>query len=244
MLTSLKESFLAFIKEKMFLLFLVCFLLGAGVSFLVVEMLKKPSLPSEGGGGETPSVSLPDVLDPGKSEDPEKSIVVDLSGAVQIPGVYKLTENSRIVDLLSIGGGVTNEASAIWISRNLNLSRVLADSEKVYIPFEWEVSEDSAQALVPFVDLVEAVHETTVSGSTVVSTSATSTSATTVSASASTKINVNTASAESLDTLPGIGAVYSQKIVSSRPYKDINDLQTRTKIAASTLDKLKDLIVF
>lgn len=63
---------------------------------------------------------------------------------------------------------------------------------------------------------------------------------------ASGKININTASAQLLDSLPGIGEVYSARIVTSRetdgPFQTIDDLLARDLVPRSTFDKIKDLI--
>jgi competence protein ComEA len=59
-------------------------------------------------------------------------------------------------------------------------------------------------------------------------------------------IDVNTASAAVLDSLPGIGEVYSQRIVDSRiasgPFESTEDLVARRLIPRATYDKIKDLI--
>jgi len=60
------------------------------------------------------------------------------------------------------------------------------------------------------------------------------------------KIDINSADAATLDSLPGIGAVYSQRIVDSRTtagsYESVDDLVDRKLIPRSTLDKIRDLI--
>jgi competence protein ComEA len=60
------------------------------------------------------------------------------------------------------------------------------------------------------------------------------------------KIDINAAEAPLLDTLPGIGEVYSKRIVDSRladgPFQTIHELLTRDLIPRSTFDKIKDLI--
>lgn len=55
-------------------------------------------------------------------------------------------------------------------------------------------------------------------------------------------ININSASASDLDSLPGIGLVYSQKIISGRPYTSATDLLTRKIIPLSTYNKIKGQI--
>lgn len=60
------------------------------------------------------------------------------------------------------------------------------------------------------------------------------------------KIDINSATAQQLDALPGVGAVYSQRIVESRdaegPFHSTNELVDRQVIPRSTYDKIKDLI--
>jgi DNA uptake protein ComE-like DNA-binding protein len=57
------------------------------------------------------------------------------------------------------------------------------------------------------------------------------------------KLDINTASKEDLDALPGIGEVYSQKIIDGRPYRSKRDLVTKNVVPESTYEKIKDQIV-
>jgi competence protein ComEA len=56
-------------------------------------------------------------------------------------------------------------------------------------------------------------------------------------------IDINSASKEELDALPGIGAAYSDKIISGRPYNGKNDLLKKKVVPKATYDKIKDKIV-
>ena len=57
------------------------------------------------------------------------------------------------------------------------------------------------------------------------------------------KLDINTATKEELDALPGIGSTYSQKIIDGRPYNAKNDLVRKKVIPQSTYDGIKDQII-
>jgi len=62
-------------------------------------------------------------------------------------------------------------------------------------------------------------------------------------AAAADKLDLNTATKDQLKALPGIGDVYSQKIIDGRPYRTKLDLVHRKIISQSLYDKIKDQII-
>ena len=152
---------------------------------------------------------------------------VDVSGAVVRPGVYKLDRPALYRDALDKASGFLNEADTVWISKNLNLSTEIHDNIKIYIPYYWDTVADLASVL----DLED-------------STTQTQDTSEKSEIEVANQLNINSASAQDLVGLKGIGESYAQKILDNMPYTDFDDFVARSGVPKATLEKLKDSLSF
>ncbi len=144
----------------------------------------------------------------------QKSISVDVSGAVNNPGVYKLNDGDRIEEAIKAGGGFSEKANQEYISKYLNMAQKLSDGTKVYVPYEGEVSANTG-------GLTGVAGAVSVQG----------------------KVNINTSSQSEIESLPGIGPVTASKIIAARRYASIDELLSKKVVSKSVYEKIKDSVV-
>ena len=151
--------------------------------------------------------------------DPSSSIVVSVEGAVTRPGVYTLPSGSRVNDALIAAGGVSADADLTA----LNLAARLRDGQRLIVPAVPAALADGPSA----------------SGGSPVPSHA-------PPEAPSGRININTATIEELDTLPGIGPAKAQAIVEYRtahgPFRTVDELVLVDGISPAMLERLRPLI--
>ncbi len=164
-----------------------------------------------------------DFIGPGESPRPSvpaapAEILVDVQGAVTSPGLHRMPADSRVGDAISAAGGYSLTVDIAAAAARLNLAERLTDGAKVHVPARGEVA-------AVFTDGTPLGSSAPLPGGGM--------------------IDVNHASAEELDTLPGIGPVTAEKIISARAealFTTVDDLLARSVVGPSTMDKIRDLI--
>jgi competence protein ComEA len=149
-------------------------------------------------------------------------LVVDVAGAVVAPRVVTLPAGARVIDAIDAAGGAQPGAD---LSR-LNLAAPLADGSRVAVPMVGQPTP--------------ALDPTAVSG-------APSPAAGRDSGAGADdgKVNVNTADAEALEALPGVGPATAAAIVQEResngPFATIDDLDRVPGIGPAKLEQLRPM---
>jgi competence protein ComEA len=163
---------------------------------------------------------------------------VQLSGAVKKPGIYKVPSGTRLVDVLVKAGGLRKDA----VTANLNLTSPVTDGNTFYIT---SITENKIKAEVIKVE------NAAVSGQNLVFNKKErkpSRKKKVKKQSVSLKlININTATQEELDLLPGIGKGLAEKIIKYRTkngrFKDLSSFNNVPGIGDKKIEKLKKKII-
>lgn len=159
----------------------------------------------------------------------DQPVVVSVLGLVQTPGLVTVAPGSRIADAIDAAGGVIGDADTLGV----NLARRVVDGEQVVI------------GMAPLPGQPPALGSS-VTGGVPESVSGTSVAPTTGAKEPNAPVDLNTATVEQLDTLPGIGPVTAAAIVSWReehgPFGSVEQLGEVDGIGPARLEKLRDLV--
>ena len=145
---------------------------------------------------------------------------VYISGEARRPGVYELPADARLDDALQAAGGPTSDAALEFV----NLAKRLSDEDHIHIPGQSEGSAGVArtEASLPQSSAGEAAQ------------------------GGSGRLNINTATAEELTSLPNIGPSRAAAIVDYReregPFGSVDELMNVGGIGEKITDSIRDLV--
>ena len=206
--------------------FLLGFLLSATISGALMWLLRRPT---------PPAIVLHPPPTPAPSPTPLPTptpgpLQVFVSGGVRNPGLITLPAGARVGDALAKVGGLLPEADPALV----NQAEIVFDGAQIHVPLPQPQTGADASTALPTVNQPQPG----VSGD-LPPTAATSGQG---NAPAAELVNINTASAEELASLPGIGPGKAAAIIAGRPYASIEDLDRVPGIGPGTVEKLTPLV--
>ncbi|GIV10127.1 MAG: hypothetical protein KatS3mg019_2218 [Fimbriimonadales bacterium] len=175
-------------------------------------------------GKPEPALQASDAIAESSEPPPPKELAVHVAGAVKQSGVYRLPTNSRVDDAIRQAGGATANADL----DALNLAEPITDGQKIYVPRKGETPPPTvATAISP----PSASNAPRPEKSVPV---------------ARFPIDLNTASAEQLEAIPGIGPVLAQRIVDHRRangrFNSVDELLEVSGIGQKRLENMRSYV--
>lgn len=175
-----------------------------------------------------------------KKEDTKKETAsnetfkVDIKGEIINPGIYSLSSSSRVIDVIEKAGGLTQNANTTVI----NLSKKIIDEMVIII-----YSNEQVQNFAKTKEVEQQVQQYCIQPD---NNALKNDACITESTNTSSKVSINNATLEQLQTLPDIGASKAQDIINYRTehgqFQSIEDLKNISGIGDSIFAKIKDYI--
>lgn len=178
--------------------------------------------------------SIPEIKKDYKKEEQTEKYKVDIKGQVNSPGIYELQKESRIIDVINIAGGLTEDADTSVI----NLSKKITD-EMVIIIYSKEQVLNFSQTKEIEKQVQEKCknnEEYTIDNDACIESNKPFTG----------KVNINTATKEELMSLQGIGESKANDIIKYREsngiFNSIEEIKKVTGIGDNLFASIKENI--
>ncbi|MFP7833055.1 ComEA family DNA-binding protein [Marisediminicola sp. LYQ134] len=150
------------------------------------------------------------------SDGTPSALFVHILGAVSDPGLYELPSGARAVDVVAAAGGFTDDADRAGV----NLARLVSDGEQIVIPAVGDAPPVAGPGGSPPAGIG--------------------------SGGGDALVNLNTADAAALDTLPGVGPATAASILEWREtngrFESVEDLLSVSGIGEKTFADLEPLV--
>ncbi len=193
--------------------------LAAIAVFILLAPTGSPDSGPAADAGADLLVGTPTAAPPGATGQPATSdgaIFVDVEGAVAEPGIRELPAGSRVADAIAAAGGYATEAD-LEAAAAINLAQPLSDGQQVRVPAIGDVPPGQPSS------------EPAAAGASAGGGDATG------------LVNLNTATPEELEALPGIGPVTVQKIVAARQERPFTSLEDAVERGVMHRGQLEDI---
>ena len=212
---------------------LIIGLLATTIASAGIWLLVRPSAPlvesvvphASGVGIVMPLSTLPTPL----------TVRIHVAGAVVRPGVYIVSSSARVVDAVTAAGGATSNADL----ERINLAQKIVDTEQVFVPFR------SSRTTKVTVSPRLRPSRTTVPTSVPAVPGAVPIIGAPIT-TLSPLINLNSATSDQLDTLPGVGPSTAKAIISYRtrkgPFGKVEDLLNVPGIGPAKVGAIRDQV--
>ena len=212
---------------------LIIGLLATTIASAGIWLLVRPSAPlvesvvphASGVGIVMPLSTLPTPL----------TVRIHVAGAVVRPGVYTVLSSARVVDAVTAAGGATSRADL----ERINLAQKIVDTEQVFVPFR------SSRTTKVTVSPRLRPSRTTVPTSVPAVPGAVPIIGAPIT-TLSPLINLNSATSDQLDTLPGVGPSTAKAIISYRtrkgPFGKVEDLLNVPGIGPAKVGAIRDQV--
>lgn len=195
------------------------FVLAAAAGWVLLSPQPGQGAEAAGQGGAALLLGTPEASAAGTGTPEPATIVVDVEGAVVEPGIRELPAGARVADAVSAAGGYASDADLEAASATINLAERLDDGAQIVVPRIGAGSAAGGPGASPVANAAD-VEE------------------------ADGPLNINTASAEELEALPGIGPVTVGRIIAGRqeqPFASLEDALERGTINRGQLEDIKGL---
>lgn len=207
--------FKKYVKRETLLFLGIGFLILIGMKFFLFNQETKATVIVEDDVKASSQSDLKQV----EEEKTDGKMYVDIKGAVRMPGMYEVTSDMRVLNVIDMAGGLKEKAD----DKQINFSQKLEDQMIIYIPLEGEEIPDLINN--------QTISKETSGGK---------------ESEESGKVNLNQAEKDELMTLNGVGEKKAEKIIEYREengsFKSIEDLKNVNGIGEKTFESLKESI--
>lgn len=230
--------------QKIILIATISLFIGGITFYWVCSNLSRDSNDSESSSTIIPKVIAKASDSRGETKE---YFYVDIKGAVTSPGVYKVENGNRIIDVIKLAGGLTKVAD----TSVLNLSKKINDEMSIIIYTKNQIKQFKNSGLSTNETIIKYIEKECTcpdpsTNDACISDNSNQDDTTTQNDTATTGVSINTGTLVQLQTLPGIGESKAQAIIDYRnvngSFKTIDEIKNVSGIGDSTFAKIKDYI--